>query len=659
MELAVAISADIGKHMNMDAFFEHLAELHAQNIPAIFTLSVGADAVGDPRMTSAKLMHARSPFGVGPSAISMPTREHYLDEAWEREREAYRAHVGRMLRIYLDERGEGLGGLASDEAASLVVDFETRLAEIIPEFYEGRRNEDKGFTLRQMREHLQWMTPYFTSLYAAVGLEMPRDNSVIYVDKYLTGLLRLLNDTEPEAMRAYLVYVILRERAPFLKERFLDEHFGFYGTVLRGRERPQRREDFCLDMAGGSDPYGLYTGITSVSELLGRYFMQETFPRSSVAVVEEMVRLIKEAMHHSWAAVGWLDARTVYFARQKLRGLEVMIGMPPRPDALEGLDLSGGFYSIGVQIAKYDTAQYLGRLGRQYDFGNWNTPEGSAAPQSVTAFNMMSPNMVVVPAGIAQPPTFHADLPPSVNYAGLGMVLGHELTHGFDVSGRQIDMVGRLNNRSGGAGWWTEEADEGFRGVAECVRDQYADFEVQRGLHLDGRRVLGESLADNGGLKAAFRAYRAKVGGEGAGGARSEIFPELTNDQVRGRPAGPLGSLCRFDSDRPDSLCATARAALLPLLRAGVVLRVHAGVREGLGREQPARVPALPRGGRARQLQGVRRRLLVQAGRQVLASGPRALRDYVKGRGPGRAASPWAATSVLSLVYSCVHYLSV
>ena len=283
MDLAVAISADIGKHMNMDKFFEHLAELHAQNIPAIFTLSVGADAVGDPRMTSAKLMHARSPYGVGPSAISMPTRDHYLDEAWERERGEFRAHVGRMFRIYLDERGEGLGGLSSEEAASMVVELETRLAEIIPEFYEGRRNEDKGFTLREMREHLQWMTPYFTSLYAAVGLEMPRDNSVIYVDRYLTGLLRLLNDTEPEAMRAYLVYAILRERAPFLKERFLDEHFDFYGTVLRGRERPQKREDFCLDMAGGSDPYGLYTRITSVSELLGRYFMQETFPRSSVA----------------------------------------------------------------------------------------------------------------------------------------------------------------------------------------------------------------------------------------------------------------------------------------------------------------------------------------------------------------------------------------
>ena len=534
MDVALAVSADMGgpgRSMNMDAFFSNLAVLHAENIPALFTLSIGADAVGDPRMTSGKIMHGRSPYG-GPAAISMPTREHYLSPEWAAERESFREHVARMFRLYLDERGGGLGDLRSEEAAAMVVDFETRLAEIIPEFYEGRTNEDQGVTLRQMRENLQWMTPYFIALYKAVDREMPRDNAVIYVDEYLPQLLLLLSDSPAETIRSYLVYVILRERAPFLKDRFLDEHFSFYGRTLRGMKSAQKRAEFCVDMAGGSNPYALYTRITSVSALLGRYFTDRTFPQSSVESVEEMARKVKMAMHLSWGDVSWLDRSTLFYARKKLEGLRVEIGKPPKPDPLEQLDLKGSFYEINVAIEKYDTGSYLARLGKQYDLGSWDTPEGQASPQSVTAFNMMSPNVVVIPAGIAQKPTFHESFPASINYGGLGQVLGHELTHGFDVSGRQIDMNGFLDTEEDSIGWWTEEADEGFRTVADCISSQYSDFEVQPGLNLVGKRVLGESLADNGGLKAAFNAYRAHIGGDDVGAAQSEIWPGLTNDQL-------------------------------------------------------------------------------------------------------------------------------
>ena len=416
MNVVIAMS-DALADANVNGFFVNLATIHAEGIPALFAVSVYADALNDPVLSAGKIQAGRSVYG-GPSAISLPRPEYYLHEDYADVLDAFEDHVQLLLSMYSDEGGNALQGLRSRDAARKVLEFETELAKIIPEFYEGKENEDKDMMYSEMRNRYGWMGPYFDALYRILDIKMPPYNARMYTDSFFPKLLKLVDEADPDSMRAYLTYVVLRERAMYLKERFMDQHFKMYGSVLRGTQTGQTREDFCVDMTGGSNIYGLYTRDSSIGYLLGRYYVQEAFPKSSAEMVEDMFFRVKGAMGGMLSGISWLDASTMGYAIRKLQALTALIGSPEKPDALSKLTLDGSFYEMNVAIDKYDTARYMAPLGRAFDKKGW-----ANTPQTVSAYNQISPNQIVIPAGEAQPPMFHPDLPPAVNYGTLSLSL--------------------------------------------------------------------------------------------------------------------------------------------------------------------------------------------------------------------------------------------
>ena len=463
-----------------------LADLHRLGAFAGFSFSVEQD---DKESSRYSMMLAQGGLG-------LPDRDYYLktDPKSKEILAAYRAHVAKMLT------------LASSDAkdADRILALETRLAKASMTRVEQR--DPNAIYHAMTPAQLKAAAPGFPAdLYLkALGLPAP-DRFVVRQPAFLAELGRMMQEVPIDQWRVYLRWTLLRSTAPALPKAFEQETFAFYGTRLQGTtaQHPRwKRVMFAADRGLG--------------EALGKLYVQRAFPASSKGKVLEMVENLRTALKARIEGLEWMSAATKAKAKQKLAAMRVKIGYPDVWRDYTKLDIQRQPYVLNLlETRRFEFQRRLSNLGKPIDRNEWDM-----TPQTNNAYYSPSMNEIAFPAGILQPPYFDATADDAVNYGNIGATIGHEMTHGFDDEGRQYDADGNLKS------WWTTEDEKAYNVRAELVEKQFDAFEPLPGLKLNGKLTLGENIADLGGLKIAWDAWKLSQKGKAPVGKIEGFTPE-------------------------------------------------------------------------------------------------------------------------------------
>lgn len=421
-------------------------------------------------------------LAVGQGGLGLPDRDYYVSEDPNKQDvlEAYEAHVAEVLEL------SGMEPEAATSSADAVVAFETRLAEAARPRAE-MRNPDALYH-RLDRSGLEKLSPglAWDAFFAGLGQPTLREINVL-TPEFFEALETSLGETELSTLQAYLRWHVLNAHAELLPKRFADAAFEFYGKTLQGRQERQVRWKECVDAT--EDALG---------EAVGKLYVEEMFPGDSKDVALTMIRDIETAFEENLPELAWMDAETRHRAVEKMEAIQNKIGYPDEWKDYSSLHpVPDDYFSNAVAARDLETERELRKVGQPVDPKEWGM-----TPQMVNAYYNPLQNEIAFPAGILQPPFFYRDYPPAMNYGAVGTVMGHELTHGFDDQGRKFDPEGRLRE------WWAPEVAERFETQAQCVEDQYSAYEVEPDLNVQGDLTLGENIADIGGLKQSWEAYR-------------------------------------------------------------------------------------------------------------------------------------------------------
>ncbi len=448
---------------------EAIATLHRHGIWAFFDVAANQDY-----RDATKMIGALDQNGLG-----LPDRDDYLSDSAEKValREKYRAHVERMFVLAGRKQAD------AKKAAEHVLRIETALARASKSRVE--RRDPKGMYNKVDRPGLATLAPtlgwdaYFQKLGAEHVVELS-----VTSPKFFEGLDAIVRGEKAEALREYLTWHVLRVAAPRLGKAFQDEDFALVQT-LTGQKVQRERFKRCIDATD-----------EALGELLAQPFVLRRFAGESKQAAEGFVRAIAAAMRTRLDELSWMDGTTRTKAVGKLEAMAYLIGYP---DRWKAYDFEVGASHLGNVLAgrAFRVRDDLGQIGKPVDRGRWYM-----TPPTVNAYYDAQKNQMVFPAGILQPPFYSAQASVPVNLGAMGMVVGHELTHGFDDEGSQFDAVGNLSS------WWSPTTRATFEAKGSCVEAQYAAYEALPGVRLDGKLTLGENIADSGGLELAYRAYR-------------------------------------------------------------------------------------------------------------------------------------------------------
>jgi putative endopeptidase len=354
--------------------------------------------------------------------------------------------------------------------------------------------------LRELTPAFEW-TSYFEALPFAPG-------DVVNVTdlKYMREVNERLARAPLDDWKTYLRWHVLRLRGDDLSQPFRDAIFDFNDRYLGGAAEPQPRWKMCVDRVD-----------SLLGEALGRVYVERHFPPAAKAHMQEMVKNIKLAMRDTIEDLPWMTPPTKERALAKLASLDPQVGYPDRWREYTGLKLDLRSHFSNVEAAhKWNVRDRLSQVGKPVDRSRW----GMTTPTSNAYYNAVR-REIVFPAGILIPPIFNLDADDAVNYGAIGVVIGHEISHGFDDQGSQYDAEGRLKN------WWTTEDRKLFDAKTECVVDQFNNYFIEPGVAHNGKLVLGESIGDLAGARIAFRAYMKSL----AGKPRPPVVHGLTPEQ--------------------------------------------------------------------------------------------------------------------------------
>ncbi len=369
------------------------------------------------------------------------------------------------------------------------------------------------------------------------------------------------------AWKTYLRWKLLNDAAPSLSKAFVEADFDFYGKVLQGTPENEVRWKRCVVATDGS-----------LGQALGKSYVRDYFPPEAKAAADKMVKNLVAALREDLKTLPWMGDATRKKALEKLAAFRPKIGYPDVWRDYSSLTIDRGPYVRNVQrAAEFEFRRQLAKVGRPVDREDWQM-----TPPEVNAYYDAQLNEIVFPAGILQPPFFDPKADDAVNYGAMGAVIGHELTHGFDDEGRKFDARGNMSD------WWTAEDAKNYEARAKCVESQFAAYTFE-GQNVNGKLVLGESIADLGGLSIAHRAYRGTLAGK----------PE---------PA-PIDGL-------------SARPAFLPRMGPCLVGERAARALEAPDEHQPASAARVPRQRGAVEPALVRGGVFVQGGGPDGARGP-------------------------------------
>jgi putative endopeptidase len=425
--------------------------------------------------------------GIQASGLGLPDRDYYTksEDRFKQARDKYLSHVANMFKL------AGYNEDAARQSATAVLAFETRLAEASLDNVALR---DPHATDHKMTfDALQQLSPTFdwAAYYKGAGLS-PADLNV-GEPKFLQEVDRQLKAASVQDWKTYLTWQLLHSAADSLSQPFVEENFNFYGKTLAGVSVLKPRWKRCVESTD-----------RELGEALGKEYVARYFPPEAKARMQEMVKNILLAMGDTIRGLEWMSPETKLKAQQKLATFNPKVGYPDKWKDYSKLDIRRNAYWDNVIAGrKFAVADDLSQIGKPVDRDRW----GMTPPTSNAYYNPLL-NEIVFPAGILQPPAFNMKAVDAVNYGAIGVVIGHEISHGFDDEGAQFDAQGRLNN------WWTAADLEKFQARTKCVADQFDGYFIEPGIHHNGKLVLGESIGDLAGAKIAYLAFKKSLEGK-------------------------------------------------------------------------------------------------------------------------------------------------
>ena len=466
---ALATKSDVSKMVAM---------LHKEGMAPFFALFVDADEKNS-AMNIVQLYQA---------GIGMGDRDYYLleDEGSAKMRDAYRAYINKLFT---------LAG-SSPEQADAAVDAVMKIEKAIADISYGRedlRDSQKNYNklayedFKQIESPLDWDV-YFESMGLAGLKELDAKQINFYKD-----MNKALQNTTVDEQKYYLAFNLLSAAAPYLSDDFVDADFEFYGKVMSGKQEQQPRWKRSLNTVNGA-----------LGEAVGEMYVEKYFPASSKEKMLTLVGNLQTALSERINGLEWMSDTTKAKAQEKLAAFTVKIGYPDKWRDYSGLEIKDDSYWANVRRSNiFDMAYQLADVDKPVDKSRWHMN-----PQTVNAYYNPTTNEICFPAAILQPPFFNPDADDAVNYGAIGVVIGHEMTHGFDDQGRNYDKDGNLID------WWTAEDAVRFTERADKLVDQYDQIIVIDTLHANGRFTLGENIADHGGLLVAHQAYLNSLKGK-------------------------------------------------------------------------------------------------------------------------------------------------
>ncbi len=528
-----------------------LAWLHSRGVAGGFTFLIAADDK-DSSTEIAQINQTR---------LGLPERDYYFrtDDASKLLREKYLLHIARIFELAGDDP------VSAKTAANRVLALETRLAEASRRLVDLRDpianyHKVKRLELSGLAKEFNWPV-YF----AGIALPDSQKDLLVGQPDFLKAFAKLTREASLNDWKAYLRWNLLNGTASELNQAFEEQDFSFYGATLSGRKEMLPRWKRVLQATD-----------TAIGEDLGQLYVKRAFSPSAKARAMEMVEFHKEAMRLSIQNSPWMSEETKKSAYKKLGTMGAKVGYPDTWRDYSKLKIRRQPYVLNVLAARaFEFKRRMAKLGKPVDRAEWGM-----TPQTNNAYYNPSLNEMAFPAGILQPPFFDEKADDAVNYGALASTIGHELTHGFDDQGRQYDEQGNLKD------WWAPSDVSAFKERADLVVKQYDAYEVLPGLHINGSQSLGENIADVGGLKISYVAYKLASKNkplktvEGltpdqrffvafAQGWRTNVRPEslrlqVTSDvhcPIRFRVLGPVADLpeffesfgCKDDGKRSDA----------------------------------------------------------------------------------------------------------
>jgi len=449
---------------------EAIITLHKSRIWALFDLSASQDFKDATKVVAY----------VDQNGLGLPDRDYYVndDDRSKELRTKYVEHVKRTLGL------AGFDTAAQTAAAADVLALETTLAKASKTRVE--RRDPAALYNKIDRTGLVANAPTFpwVRYFAELGREDIQDVVVTHVP-FVKAVDELLRTATPAQWKHYLQWTVLRSTATFLPKRFVDESFAM-SQALTGQTQIEDRWKRCVEATDGA-----------LGELLAQPWLAKMFGKASKEATELYVAEISKAFGAGLDSLAWMDDGTRAKARQKLETMVYKIGYPPKWKEY-AFDVDAKTFAANALASRaFELQRDLAKIGKPVDRDEW-----FMSPPTVNAYYNAQLNEMVFPAGILQPPFFDAKASVAANLGGMGMVVGHELTHGFDDEGSKFAGDGNLSQ------WWDDETRKRFEEKAECVAKQYESFEPLPGLRINGHLTMGENIADIGGVKLAFRAYR-------------------------------------------------------------------------------------------------------------------------------------------------------
>ncbi|XP_018329444.1 neprilysin-1 [Agrilus planipennis] len=444
--------------------------------------------------------------------LALPSRDYYLKPSSEGDLKAYHKYMTNIAVLL------GANATTASEELKLVLEFEKTLANA--SLAEADRHDTSAIYRKLPLGMLQRMVPqinWLQYLNSFLPVKITEEEPVVaYGLSYFVEMGKILATADKRLIHNYVLWRLVMQLVPHMIDDYQYERVEFR-KILTGILSERHRWSQCVEWTN-----------KKLGMAVGALFIRDHFNHDSKETALEMIHTIREAFNDLLAENHWMDDETRSVAKEKADAMNERIGYPHYITEKEELEkeyeqlnlTKNSFMTNMLNVMKFEADQNLQKLRQPVDKDKWSTE-----PAVVNAFYNPNKNDIVFPAGILQPLFYSQHFPKSLNYGGIGVVIGHEITHGFDDKGRQFDKDGNMMQ------WWNNATIKAFRERAQCIIDQYSRYKIHEvGLYVNGRMTQGENIADNGGLKQAFRAYRKWVGEHG----EEPYLPglNLTHDQL-------------------------------------------------------------------------------------------------------------------------------
>ncbi len=460
------------------AVLTELARLHAEGIGALFVFGARPDAKDSTKTIA----------NVSQGGLSLPDRSYYLN-ADTKSVETRRRFVEHMTKMFQ------LAGDTADAAAAKatrVLDFETLLAKDSLDRV-AMRDPNKTYNI-MTRKELQALTPNFDwDAYLKLVKAPPFETLNVSQPEFLKSVAAALPGVTMDTWKAYFEFHVLRQSADELPAAFEKENFDFWQRYLTGAQEQRPRQYRCVRVVD-----------RELGDLLGQKYISAVFGADAKAQIMQLVTALEKAMGQDIRSIDWMSPETKKAAIAKLNAITNNVGYPQKWRDYTKVTISReDFAGNSMRVAEFRAAENIAKIGKPTDKSEW-----TMSTPTVNAFYSPQSNSINFPAGILETPFFDPRRDLAINYGGVGAVIGHEMTHGFDDQGRKFDADGNLRD------WWTPADGAEFEKRAACVANEYSGFTAVDDVKLNGRLTLGENTADNGGLRVAYMALEDTLQGK-------------------------------------------------------------------------------------------------------------------------------------------------